>query len=94
MSKIEDIADMEFGKLLEHVDLGELDIAKSHLHRQDTLSDELLGVVLALEDDMLSTLGMAHIHDGRCGELCLGNGWTRARGPLFLFPTEVQPTQT
>ena len=29
MSEIEDIADMEFDKQLEHVDLGELDVVES-----------------------------------------------------------------
>ena len=62
MSEIEDIADtcMEFDKL--HVDLGKLDVVKSHTDGQD-MSEELLGTVLATD---ISKSGMAH-SDGRIG---------------------------
>ena len=47
MFEIEDIADMEFDELLEHIDLGELDIVELCTIRQD-MSEELLDVVLFL----------------------------------------------
>ena len=45
MSEIEDIADMEFDKLLQHIDVGELDLVESRTIRQD-VPEELLDVVL------------------------------------------------
>ena len=54
MSEIEDIADMEFDELLQHVGSGELDVIESRTDGQD-LSEEVLGVVLAPTDDTLST---------------------------------------
>ena len=53
MSEIEDITDIEFDKLLQHVDFGKLDIVESCTNGQDMLK-ELLGVVLAPADDTLS----------------------------------------
>ena len=44
MSKIEDITATKFDKILEHVDLGKLDIVESHTDGQD-MSEELLGIV-------------------------------------------------
>ena len=70
MSEIEDIADTEFDELLEHVDLGKLDVVYSRTDKQDVL-EELLGVVLVPSDDTLSRSAMAQ-RNGRCGELCTG----------------------
>ena len=53
MSEIEDIADTEFNKLVEHVDLGELDVSEPRTHGWD-MSEDLLDVVLGPVDDMLS----------------------------------------
>ena len=44
MSKIEDITDTKFDKILEHVDLGKLDVVESHTNGQD-MSKEMLGIV-------------------------------------------------
>ena len=57
MSEIKDIADTEFDKL--SLDLGELDIVESCTNGQDML-EELLGIVLAPANDMLSRTGMEH----------------------------------
>ena len=66
------LVDMDFDELLEQVDGGETDVVESHINeRLQDMSKELLGIVSALEDGMLSTSGMAP-HDGRCGELHLG----------------------
>ena len=59
MSEIEDIADTEFDELLEHVDLGELDVVESRTDWQD-MSEEPLDVVLVPVDDTLSRSAMAH----------------------------------
>ena len=59
MSEIEDIANMEFDNLFQHVNLGELDISQV-AHEQDLL-EELLGVILVPADDTLSTSGMANL---------------------------------
>ena len=78
MSEIKDMADMEFDELLEQVDVGELDVVKSRINKQQDMSKELLGVISAPMDGTLSTSGMAP-PDGRCGELhlrmdsCLGS---------------------
>ena len=68
MSEIEDIADTKFDELLEHVDLGELDLVALRTDSQD-MSEELLDVVLVPADDTLS-IRQWHTRDGRCGELC------------------------
>ena len=83
MSEIEDIADTEFDELLEHVDLGELDVVELRTESQD-MSKELLDFVLVPADDTLS-LRRWHTRDGRCGN-CVRK-WTRAKGPFLLFPT-------
>ena len=59
MSEIEDIMDMEFDKLLEHIDLGELDIVESHTDEHD-MSKELLGTVLVPMYNTPSMSGTAH----------------------------------
>ena len=46
--------DKEFAELLEDVDLGKCDVVVSSTHGQDLL-EELLGVILGLMDDALST---------------------------------------
>ena len=71
MYEIKDIAETKFDKLLEHIDLGELDIVESRTNER-AMSEELLGIISAPADDTLSMLRMAHPHDGRCGELCSG----------------------
>ena len=38
--------------------LGELDVVDSHINQQLDMSEELLGVVSAAADDVLSTSGM------------------------------------
>ena len=53
MSEIQHIADTEFNELLEHVDLGYLDVIESCTDGLDVL-EELLGVVSDSVDDMLS----------------------------------------
>ena len=45
MSNIEDIADTEFGELLQQVHSGELDVVHSCIHEQLDMSEELLGYV-------------------------------------------------
>ena len=60
MSEMEYIANTEFDEQLEHIDLGELNIIKSSTDRQD-MSKELLGIIVAPSDDMLSRSGMAHL---------------------------------
>ena len=60
MSEIKDIANTEFDKLLEHVDLGKLDIVESNTDEQD-MSKELLDIVLAPAYNTLSMLGMVHL---------------------------------
>ena len=59
MSYIEDIANTELDNLLEHIELGELNIVHSHINRQD-MSEELLDIIVAPKDDTHSRLGMAH----------------------------------
>ena len=54
MSEIKDIADTEFYELLEHVNLGELDLVEPHTDRQDML-EELLDFVLVPADDTASS---------------------------------------
>ena len=49
MSEIEDIENMEFEKLLEHVDLGALNLVEVCIDKQD-MSEDLLGIVSALAD--------------------------------------------
>ena len=51
MSDIEDIADTEFGELLQQVHLGELDVVDSRIHKRLDMSEELLGVVSDPADD-------------------------------------------
>ena len=41
--EIEDIADTEFEKLLEQVQLGEHDVDNSHIDEWQDMSEELLG---------------------------------------------------
>ena len=53
MSEIQHIADTGFNELLEHVDLGYLDVIESCTDGLDVL-EELLNVVSASVDDMLS----------------------------------------
>ena len=53
MSEIEDIADIEFDELLQHVDLGELNVVESCTNGWD-MSKESLGIVSAPADDTLS----------------------------------------
>ena len=60
MSEIENIANTEFGKLLQHIDSRELDTVKWLTDGQDML-EELLGIVMAAANDMISTLGMADL---------------------------------
>ena len=43
--KIEDIAEMEFDKLLQQVRLGELNVVDSHTDEQQDMSKQLLGIV-------------------------------------------------
>ena len=41
------------------------------MNKQQDLSKELLGIILASADDAIGTSGVAP-QDGRCGELCMG----------------------
>ena len=50
-SDIEDIADTEFGELLQQVHLGELDVVDSRIHERLDMSEKLLGVVLDPADE-------------------------------------------
>ena len=50
-SDIEDIAEMEFGELLQQVHLGELDVVHSRTHEQLDISEELFGVISDPADD-------------------------------------------
>ena len=59
MSEIEDIADLEFDELSEHVDLRELNVVESRTDWQD-MSEEPLDVVLVSVDYTLSRSAMAH----------------------------------
>ena len=85
-SEIKDMEDMEFDELLEQVDVGELDVVESRVNEWQGMSKELLGIISAPADGILSTSGMAS-YDGRSGERHLG--WTHARGPLLLSPTKL-----
>ena len=67
MFEIENIADTEVDELLEHVDLGELEVVVLRTDSQDT-SEKLLEYVLVPADDTLS-IRRWHTRDGRCGEL-------------------------
>ena len=58
MFEIEDIAGTEFNKLLQKVYLGELDVVDSRINERLDMSEELLGVVSAPANDMLSMTGM------------------------------------
>ena len=60
MSEIKDIADMECDQLLEHIDLGKLDIIEFRMDGQDML-ENLLGVIVTPTDDALSISGMAYL---------------------------------
>ena len=72
-SEIKHIADTEFDELhvLEHVDLGELDIVESRTDRQD-MSEEL----------RLVDWG-CHTRDVRCGELRLGMDTCQGSSPIL-----------
>ena len=59
MFETEDIADMEFNKPLQHIDLAELNVVESCTDGQDLL-EELSSMVSAPANDTLSTSGMAH----------------------------------
>ena len=73
MFENEDITDTEFDKILEHVDLGELNVVESHSDRKD-MSEEVLGVVVVPVADMLSIhVGQQwHTREGRYGKPHLG----------------------
>ena len=58
MSEMEDIADTEFGKLLQQVHLGKLDIVDLSINERLDMLVELLGVVSYAADDTLSMLGI------------------------------------
>ena len=58
MSEVEDIAGTEFDELLQQVHLGELDVFNSHINKPLDMSEELLGIVLAPADDILSMSGV------------------------------------
>ena len=69
MSEIKDVANTEFGELLEQVYLDQLDIVdSSRIDEQQNMSEELLAIVSAPPDDTLSMSGTAP-RDGRCREL-------------------------
>ena len=51
MSDIEDIAGTKFGKLLQQVHLGELDVVDWCIHERQDMLEELLGGVLVPADD-------------------------------------------
>ena len=56
--EIEELTNTEFGKLLEHVNFGRLDVGVWLTDAQD-VSEEFLGVVAAPVDDTLSKSEMA-----------------------------------
>ena len=57
-SEIEDIAGMEFDKLIQQVHLGKLNVVDLRTNERLDMSKELLGVVLAPADDTLRMFGM------------------------------------
>ena len=59
MSEIEDIADTEFDELLQQVELGEFNVVDSRINERLDMLEELLGIVLDLANDVLSTSGMS-----------------------------------
>ena len=82
MPEIKDIADTKFNELLEHIDLGELDVVETHTDGQD-MSKELLGVVSAPADDTLKVCRRWHARDGRCGELRSGMDLRQVSSPFL-----------
>ena len=87
MSEIEDLADTEFHKLLEPVQLGESDVVNSHINERQDRSEELLGVISAPADDTLQGRWRWHPVMGGVGN-CI-HEWTRDMG-LLCFPNWQQ----
>ena len=58
MSKVKDIADLEFDELLQQVHLGELNVVDSRINERLDMLAELLGIILEPAKDTLSTSGM------------------------------------
>ena len=87
MSEMEDIADMEFDNLFQHVDLGELDDSRA-AHGQD-LSEELLGVILAPADDTAKYIGDGTPAVGWCEEPSSGMALSQASSPSLSVETKI-----
>ena len=76
MSEIKDIADMEFGDLLQHVDLGKLDEIESRMDRTCRSNCCALSQVVRCGNGIPAMGGVRN----------LVWEWTRAKGPLLLVP--------